>query len=93
MDTFLWILFAISGLVAATLRLVLVNNLEEHLDWYSKLGEPSPLRFGDALAIRLFQYFEKFSLGLRVASVVHLIAWCTAWTLPFVLVAREIFMR
>ena len=93
MNVILPILFAVSVLVAATLRLVLVSNLEEHRDWYSKLGKPSPLRFGDALAIRIFQYFEKFSPGLRIASVVHLIAWIIAWTLPFLLVAKEIFMR
>ena len=87
------ILFLTSGVALLLLRLVLVSYIQRYKDLYLGLGEPSPLRLGDTLALRFFQYFEKFPIGLRVLMVVHFIVWVMAWILPFVLLGHEIFVR
>ncbi|MFT3896587.1 MAG: hypothetical protein QM719_02670 [Thermomonas sp.] len=89
----LLIIFMVSGFALLPLRLLLVSDLKRDRSLYSKLGEPNPVRLGDALAVKVLQYFKRFSPRLRIVLVAHLIAWAISWTLPFVILGHEIWVR
>jgi hypothetical protein len=87
------LLFLLSGIAVVSLRLRLLVHFHEHRDLYPGVEEPPVLRFGDAFALRLLQRLERRPAGLRILSVLHFIAWLLTWTLPFLLVGYEVWLR
>lgn len=93
MENFLILAFVVSVLLATFLRFLLIHQIHRDKKLDASVGEIHSFRLSDGLAIRLLERFDLFPARLRILALIHFVAWAMAWILPFVLVAKEIFLR
>lgn len=93
MENYLIFSFVISVLLATLLRFLLIHQTHRDQKLDESIGRINSFRLSDGLAVRLLERIGLFPARLRILVLVHFVAWAMAWILPFVLVAKEIFLR